>query len=333
MAALSDEEQDDLPSANLSAGSTKVAERVQLEASISKWAPLEKTRQQVMLKVMVASSSSAGDRLGLDLVVVLDVSGEKLANKMKNAMQFIISKLSPMDRLCIVGTTGANNRLQFMTKDARAELRGAVDGGLQLQVAGAGGGLETGLQVLAAGGWLQGGPRRTRRTASVLLMSDCKQQPRPRLVETMPNSVVVHTFGFGKDNDLTVLEKIAHKSPGGTFNFVSEEEEENLSAPISQILAGLLSVVVQDLKLIMWTERGFRDKVESTIEKVDAGSCYPHRWGSNLQPDSALGVTVSFGDLYSGEDRKVIVDLLTPAVESGYKKATLIVAQCSYSYR
>src|SRR4051794_40454094 len=90
------------------------AEKVRLEATMNDWALLQEKRQQVMLRLIVASSS-AGDRLGLDLVVVLDVSAERLA-KMKTAMHFIISKLSPMDRLCIVGMT---EKLEFMTKAGR----------------------------------------------------------------------------------------------------------------------------------------------------------------------------------------------------------------------
>jgi Mg-chelatase subunit ChlD len=163
---------------------TNPPERVRLEASIYQ---LTERTAQVMLKVTVASSSAC-DRLGLDLVAVLDVSGEKLG-KMKTAMHFIISKLSPMDRLCIVGTA---EELQFVTKAARAKLKGMVDGMVASSMSD---GLQMGLDVLTRGGRLGGA-----RTASVLLMSDCKQQPR--VVET--RNVVVHTFGFGQDHDLTV---------------------------------------------------------------------------------------------------------------------------------
>ena len=97
-----------------------------------------------------------------------------------------------------------------------------------------------------------------------------------------------------------MLKTIAKNSMGGTFSNV--QNQDNLRIAVSQCLAGLLTVVVQDLKLTV-------TQIKSTsIEKVSSGN-YP-------QSRDVVGgsVTVSFGDLYNKEVRKVMVDLLLPAV-------------------
>ncbi|GMQ09728.1 hypothetical protein CsSME_00052998 [Camellia sinensis var. sinensis] len=101
---------------------------------------------------------------------------------------------------------------------------------------------------------------------------------------------------------------------GGTFSEV--RNQNNLSIAFSQCLAGLLTVVVQDLKLTV-------TKVESTIVKVSAGN-YPQS-----KDDDASPVTVSFGDLYNKEVRKVIVDLLLPAAS---RPAGSDVLEITYTY-
>jgi hypothetical protein len=116
---------------------------------------------------------------------------------------------------------------------------------------------------------------------------------------------------------MQVLEEIASKSQGGTFYFV--KDGASLNEHFSQLLAGLLSVVVQDLNLTVWEVPG-----QSNIDEVDAGGYDP-----TTKRDSS--VTVSFGDLYNGEERKVIVNLHLPAIRREYhRERTLLFAQCVY---
>lgn len=85
-------------------------------------------------------------------------------------------------------------------------------------------------------------------------------------------------------------------------------------------MAGLLTRVVEDLKL---TVTPYED--ESTIEQVIAGS-YPQS-----KDDADGSVTVTFGGLYAKEVRKVIVDLLLPAV-SKERGADVLDITLSYRY-
>ncbi|CAM0885334.1 unnamed protein product [Alopecurus aequalis] len=315
---FSDDEQD-VPYANSSGGQKLLRngeKLVRLVAYGNKTAPLEENRQQVMLEL--TDVSSAGYRSGLDLVAVLDVSGSMAGQKLhdtKVAMQFIVKKLGPIDRLSIVSFSDTAKRLcrlRFMTEDRKAELERRVNELKEHGLTNISDGLQTGRQVLD-GRRLSAG-----RVASIILMSDGEHNHgnvRPETVDV--GNVSVHTFGFGDGHNPRVLDMIAQKSQGGTFNYVKDGVA--LSGPFSQILGGLLSVVVRDMKLTVRQQ-----PVNSTIEKVDPGG-YPQ----TKDVDAGCFV-VNFGDLYSREVRRVMVDLLLNAVD-GECVVTVIIAQCSYS--
>ncbi|KAL5579160.1 hypothetical protein UlMin_011602, partial [Ulmus minor] len=261
-------------------------------------APLGQTEFKVLLEIKGVDPGEK--RLGVDLVTVLDISGsmedDGKLGKLKTAMQFLIKKLSSIDRLSVVTFSSRSNKvcpLRQINENSQADIENLVKnldagGGTNISA-----GLEMGLQVL-------NGRRFTRkRSTAIMLMSDGNQGERYKdaaLVEV--GNVPVYTFGFGTDYNPETLNAIANNSAGGTFSFV--EDLNKLSEAFSQCLAGLLSVVVQDLKVT------FTPDNSTTIEKVSAGN-YP-------QSKDAGSVTISFGDLYEKELRKVIVYLLLPAV-------------------
>ncbi|EEF42588.1 protein binding protein, putative [Ricinus communis] len=102
--------------------------------------------------------------------------------------------------------------------------------------------------------------------------------------------------------NMPVLKAIADNSMGGTFSDV--QNTDNLSKAFSDLTVT-------------------RHEDESTIEQVSAGS-YPQS-----KDDDAGSVTVTFGDLYSKEVRKVIVDLLLPEIS---KERGADVLEIAYSY-
>lgn len=277
-------------------------------------APLEENNHKVLLEL--TGGDSTGDRSGLDLVAVLDVSGSMQGDgiaKMKNAMQFVIKKLSPIDRLSIVIFSDATARLcplRQITEASQPQLQGLING---LRAGGntnIGDGLRTGLKILADR------KHSSDRVVGVMLMSDGQQNRGRDAAEVVIGNVPVYTFGFGADYDPTVLNTVAKKSMGGTFSAVNNID--GLSMAFSQCLAGLLTVVVQDLKLTV-----ARVEDESMIQEVTAKS-YPQ-----TQDADAGSVTISFGDLYSKEVRKVIVNLLLPTIES---ERGADILEVTYSY-
>jgi Mg-chelatase subunit ChlD len=167
-------------------------------------APLQENRQQVLLELIGASPT--GERLGLDLVAVLDVSGsmemEDRIDKMKTAMQFVIKKLSPIDRLSIVAFSDDAERLchlRSVTQDSQAHLKYLVDRLRPINCTNIQAGLETGLKVLndrrIAGG----------RVASIFLLSDGEQNVGDATTVDV-SDVAVYTFGFGAGSNHKVRE-------------------------------------------------------------------------------------------------------------------------------
>ncbi|KAL7265022.1 hypothetical protein ACSBR1_002884 [Camellia fascicularis] len=240
-------------------------------------APLEESEFKVMLELTGAGSGN--DRSGVDLVTVLDVSSSmegEKLEKMKIAMLFMIKKLSPIDRLSVVTFNGGSHRLCPL-RQITENSQGEIENLVNALVADGGTNIYAGLQT---GLKVFNGRRLTSgRAVGIMLMSDGQQNVGGDAARVPVGNVPVYTFGFGADHDPMVLNDIANRSMGGTFSHV--RNRDNLSIAFSQCLAGLLTVLNPQSK------------------------------------DNAAGsVTVSFGDLYNKEVRKVIVDLLLPAASS-----------------
>lgn len=112
-----------------------------------------------------------------------------------------------------------------------------------------------------------------------------------------------------------MLQQVAKKSNGGTFADV--QNDKNLSLAFSQCLAGLLTVVVQDLRLTVKQFDG-----DSTILNVFAGN-YPQTKNSDNS------TTIFFGNLYNKEVRNIIVELSLPGVKD---EIGVDVLRVSYTY-
>ena len=115
---------------------------------------------------------------------------------------------------------------------------------------------------------------------------------------------------------IQVLNDIANESKGGTFSDISEST--NLSKAFAQCLGGLLTVLVQDLKLTITQVDN-----QSKINKVSAGN-YP-------KTETDRSVTILFDELYNNEVRRVLVDLLLAKVDSK-KRQQVLQVQCTYRW-
>ncbi|XP_048527366.1 E3 ubiquitin-protein ligase WAV3-like [Triticum urartu] len=279
------------------------------------------TKDTVTAMVEIRATSSAAMREGLDLVAVLDVSGGMGGDKIqsvKKALQFVIMKLTSVDRLSIVtfdSTARRLNPLRSMTQAAQTDLKAVVDGlqnggGTDIKA-----GLELGLAVLA------GRVHAESRTANVFLMSDGQTTSGdPR--EVHPGEVAVYTFGFGTGADHKLLSDLAKKSTGGTYSAVPDGT--NLSAPFSQLLGGLLTVVAQDVQLTLEPNNADGDLEKMTVAP---GTDY-----TTITDDKSGLITIKFGTLFSGEVRKVAVNFaLRDSDETEEYDATLAEARHSYA--
>ncbi|EXB62069.1 hypothetical protein L484_002393 [Morus notabilis] len=295
---------------------TFVAGKIQIEVNNFMEAPLEETRFKVLLEL-----TELGDIEGrpeLDLVIVIDISrsmrkGVKL-DKLKIAMQYLVKKLSPVDRFSIVTFFDSSNRLfplRQITADSKAkiieEIRLLKAKNSDKNIAE---GLRMALKVLNDRRFAYG------RVGAIMLFSDGDEN-RGKAAEVDVSNVPVHTFSFDASHDQRVLKEIAMKSNGGTFSDL--QNENNLNNAFSQCLAGLLPIVVPDLRLKVAPVN-----TESIINKVLVGN-YPTETKNSA-------VTIFYGDLYRKEVHKVLVELLLPnIVESGPRAEDVLRITCSYS--
>ncbi|KAI4992340.1 hypothetical protein ZWY2020_051757 [Hordeum vulgare] len=318
MASFGDDERPPSPNAGSKDGMVAMAIRAYTKKDVAL------TEDAVTAMVEIRATSSAAMRKGLDLVAVVDVSGsmddgDKIES-MKKALQLVIMKLTPMDRLAIVtfdSTACRLNPLRSMTLAAQTELRAVVDGlavgsGFDIKA-----GLDMGLAVLA------GRVHTESRTPNIFLMSD-GQTTSGDLTEVDPGEVAVYTFGFGASagTDHKLLSDIARKSTGGTYSAVPDGN--NLSAPFSQLLGGLLTVVAQDVQLTLEPNNADGDLDKMTVAP---GTDY-----TTTTDDKSGHITIKLGTLFSGEARKVAVNFtLKDSVETEEYDAVLAEARHSYA--
>lgn len=282
---------------------------VRLAKEYNAEAPLAPNDQKVLLQLMGVSSAAA--RAPLDLVAIIDISGSMGGPRLesaKNALSFIVHKLTGLDRLSIVTFDDKATllcHLRRVTEAGRAELEALVG---RLETSGGQTNIEAGIRT----GFTVVSERRftTGRAANIMLMSDGEQTESYGVATdfTDPGNVPIHTVGFGAGHNPTDLKKIAARSLGGVYHYVTDDASgtgttTNLSETFSQILAGLLTIIAQDLELTITPVPG-----EATIKDVYAGAYtpvpYPTRDGSP--------VTVRFGTLYSEETRSILLELALP---------------------
>ncbi|KAL8110310.1 E3 ubiquitin-protein ligase WAVH1-like [Apium graveolens] len=296
--------------------------KAKLKIINSAMAPVDESNLRVLLELTGLGIDK--ERLGLDLVTVLDVSGSMKGDrleKLKKAMEFIIKKLSPIDRLSIItfgteahkvcGLRVVNEKSQVQIIDLVTQIK--AEGWTNITD-----GLQTALKVLDGRTYKDG------RSVGIMLMSDGEQNRGGDATQVEVGSVPVYTFGFGTATNARgdpkamadVLNGIARKSNGGTFSDVPKTD--GLSAAFAQCLGGLLTLAVQDLKLVISPENNTK------VESVFAGD-YAQTGNTDAEP----AVTIAFGNLYDKEMRKIIVDLVLPKVD---KEVTLQVLKIGYKY-
>ncbi|XP_075490289.1 E3 ubiquitin-protein ligase WAV3-like isoform X1 [Primulina tabacum] len=275
-------------------------------------------------------------RVQVDLVAVLDVSGSMAGSKLallKRAMGFVIQNLGSHDRLSVIAFSSTARRifsLRRMTETGRNESIQAVNsltsnGGTNIAE-----GLRKAAKVMTDRKW-------KNPVSSIILLSDgqdtysntstsgassCSYYQSLLPVSIHPDGassirIPVHTFGFGADHDAVLMHLISETS-GGTFSFI--EAENVIQDAFAQCIGGLLSVVVQDLKV--------------EVECVDP-LIRLNRWKSGsyktiLASDKRKG-SIDVGDLYAQEERDFFVTIDIP-IDEFRDETSLLQVRCEYKH-
>ncbi|KAI3461417.1 hypothetical protein Pfo_018080 [Paulownia fortunei] len=279
---------------------------------------------------------SQTSRAPVDLVTVLDVSGSMAGTKLallKQAMGFVIQNLGPSDRLAVVAFSSTARRLfplRRMTDTGRHEALQAVNslssnGGTNIAE-----GLRKGAKVMTDCKW-------KNPVSSIILLSDgqdtytikspscvgSQSDYRSLLPESMHHDsatglrIPVHAFGFGADHDAVSMHLISETS-GGTFSFI--EAESMIQDAFAQCIGGLLSIVIQDLKV----------EVECIDPMLRLISIKSGSYKTMLASDKRKG-SIEVGDLYAEEERDFLVTTDIP-IDGFSDEMSLLKVRCVYKH-
>ncbi|KAM0068432.1 putative transcription factor C2H2 family [Helianthus debilis subsp. tardiflorus] len=121
-------------------------------------------------------------------------------------------------------------------------------------------------------------------------------------VKSDENRIPIHTFGFGTDHDACALHAISEHS-GGMFSFI--EAENVIQDAFAQCIGGLLSVVVQELRV----------EVECVHPVLRLGSIKAGSYKVGMDENARSGF-IEVGDLYAEEERDFLVTMDIPVEKS-----------------
>ncbi|KAM1406383.1 hypothetical protein ACFXTH_001060 [Malus domestica] len=292
------------------------------------------TSQNPTINLSSLPQFSHNHRAPVDLVTVLDTSGSMAGTKLallKRAMGFVIQNLGSNDRLSVIAFSSTARRLfplRRMTDTGRQQALQAVNS----LVANGGTNIAEGLRK---GGKVLEDRRGKNPVASIILLSDGQDtytvsgsgpnQSQPNYQLLLPLSIhhsdntgfqiPVHAFGFGADHDASSMHSISEIS-GGTFSFI--ETEAVIQDAFAQCIGGLLSVVVQELQVV----------VECVNTSLCLGSVKAGSYPSRVMGDGRKGV-IDVGDMYADEERDFLV-LVNVPTESCSNLTSLIKVRCIY---
>ncbi|KAL2488661.1 Zinc finger (C3HC4-type RING finger) family protein [Forsythia ovata] len=273
-------------------------------------------------------------RAPVDLVTLLDVSGSMAGTKLallKRAMGFVIQNLGPSDRLSVIAFSSIARRLfplRKMTDNGRLEALQAVNslsasGGTNIAES-----LRKAAKVMTERKW-------KNPVSSIILFSDgqdtytfrrpndgntCTSNPSLVPVSMHLNDasslhIPVHAFGFGADHDAVSMHSVSETS-GGTFSFI--EAENVIQDAFAQCIGGLLSVVVQELRV----------EVECINPVLHLSSIKSGSYKNSLAMDKRKGI-IEVGDLYAEEERDFLVTIDIP-IDGSSDEMSLLKVRCIY---
>ncbi|KAJ6819363.1 uncharacterized protein M6B38_402790 [Iris pallida] len=280
-------------------------------------------------------SVSQTSRAPVDLVTVLDISGSMAGTKLallKRAMGFVIQNLGPSDRLSVIAFSSTARRLfhlRRMSESGRQQALQAVNSLVSSGGTNIAEGLRKGAKVLEE-------RKEKNPVCSIILLSDGQDTytvsssgsvapgTQPDYRSLVPSStqddsgsnhqIPVHAFGFGVDHDSASMHSISETS-GGTFSFI--EAEGVIQEAFAQCIGGLLSVVVQELRVTV-------DCVHSGVRvaPIKSGS-----YDSQVADDGRKG-SIDVGNLYADEERDFLVSVNVPIVS--LEEVVLLKVACAY---
>jgi Mg-chelatase subunit ChlD len=276
------------------------------------------------IKAPLRETQERESRAPINIVCVIDKSGSMAGNKMnlvKETLKFMVEQLKSEDQLAIVAfDTHVDTHLQFMKMDSDNKKKAQrviseLKPGSQTNLSG---GLFEGLEMLKK-------ITNSSDVASLLLFTDgqCNQgitqqgeivKGVNKYLSVIGKSVSIFTFGFGADHDSNMLRTIA-ESGYGMYYFLERSDE--IPQSFADCLGGLLSVVAQNIKL----------KIETLDNGVTIKALHSLHKRISESPNC---IELSLGDLYSEEQRDVILEVYLPELRSAQDMMEVVKFTLNY---
>jgi Ca-activated chloride channel family protein len=255
---------------------------------------------------LIAPDAPTGTRLPLHIALVIDRSGSMSGEKLdaaKDAARFLVQRL------------GADDRLAIVTFDDDVDLvlpLGPVETATAEQAIAS---IHCGGSTNLSGGWLKGIEELGRGADTdalrrVLLLTDgqanCGITDRDQLVSLANGTkaqTATTTIGFGAGFDEDLLQQIADGAGGASYYVESPEDAPGVFA---EEFEGLASIVAQNLSV-----------------EIVAGDDVKLLGVLNEYPiaDVPNGLHVQLGDVFGGDRRRIVFQMLVPGVaELGVKR-------------
>eukprot|EP00755_Sulcionema_specki_P030862 Sspe_Gene.95343::Locus_67642_Transcript_1_1_Confidence_1.000_Length_1323::g.95343::m.95343 len=250
---------------------------------------------------------------------VVDRSGSMRGEKiqlMKETLQFVVSELGENDEFGIVAYD--NNVIEVQpllpmtqeNKEKSAEAIASIGPGGATDLHG---GLMKGLQQV-------GHCESTKTVTSVWLFTDgvanCGTTDPSKIVNSLLGRIKEHTtvftFGFGSQHNETLLNAIAEAGQG-MYYFL--ENTESIPLAFSECLGGLLSVVGQQVRLVVDCAPG-----------VSLLSVLSKQLDQKVEGNTA---SLRLKDLYAEEERDVVIEIEVTPTEVG--RQTVATLELTYA--
>ncbi|CAD8066225.1 unnamed protein product [Paramecium sonneborni] len=249
------------------------------------------------------SENNKNERVGVDLICLIDISGSMIGIKIEMVKQSLIILLQFL---------GDNDRLQLITFDDKAYKltplkRGTqknkeyftqiikyiqADGGNQISEA-----TQMAFQQLKYRKYVN-------NVTSIFLLSDGVDFTFPAIqtqIKSVNEVFTLHTFGFGEDHDAPMMTSICNLK-SGSFYFV--QDVTLLDEFFADALGGLISVVGENLEI------NISSSAPAPYQNIQISKTYGNMWkkkGNKYQ--------ITQPQLASGSRKDYVFELLLPKFE------------------
>ncbi len=293
------------------------AKQVRLEVSLDKPTLLAEKKQTTFIKVGLTGfkTDSSKERSPVNVAIVLDKSGSMQGQKIAKAKEAAIAAIERLNENDIVSVVAYDSTVTVVVPATKlADKRSLIERVRRIAAGGS--------TALFAG--VSKGAAEIRKFAEkervnrVILLSDGLANVGPKSpselgalgASLMKESIAVSTMGLGLDYNEDLMTKLAQKSGG---NHVFIEEADQLVQVFNYEFNDVLSVVAQEVAIDIRTAQGVR----------------PVRVLNSANEINGQTVIVSMNQLYSEQEKYVLLEVEVPASKAGQSRE---IAEVKVSY-